>query len=257
MHEHSIFLTLTYAEEHLKSPYLNYLDFQLFMKSLLELVNRDIEFKENRKHIPFMVTGEYGDLNKRPHWHALLFNYRPTDSKKLRETELGDLVFTSDEIKSIWPYGKHEFGEVTIDSAGYVARYGAKALQNKDPLLRPIHNTSKRHVLGKSWINKYYKHTFENGFVVLPDGSEGKIPRYYVDWAKKNQPEAWFRYVTEIRPKLIQSANDRSRKEDLEYLSSYLALEPGTNFRIPLTKSQVKETILKSKFKQLQEHLKL
>lgn len=74
---------------------------------------------------------------------------------------------------------------------------------------------------------------------------------------KKNQPEAWLRYVTQVRPKLIQSAGDRARKEELEYLSNYLGLEAGNNFRVPLTPAKVKETILKRKFKQLQEKLKL
>ena len=27
-----------------------------------------------------MVTGEYGEKNKRPHWHVILFNYRPKDA---------------------------------------------------------------------------------------------------------------------------------------------------------------------------------
>lgn len=259
MHENSIFLTLTYREEDLKSPYLNYLDFELFMKSLREERTRNLVTKEaiHAARVPFMVTGEYGEKTRRPHWHVLLFNYSPANSRHLRSTPRGDRIYTSEQITDLWPHGMHEYGAVTIESAGYTARYGAKALGEKDPLFKPLHNTSKKYVLGKSWIEKYYQHAFDNGFVVLPDGTQGKIPRYYVEWAKKNQPEAWLRYVTQVRPKLIQSATDRGRKEELEYLSEFMSRTSGDNFRVPLTKSKVKETILKSKFKQLQEKLKL
>ena len=45
-------------------------------------------------------------------------------------------------------------------------------------------------------VDKYEenKHTFDHGFVVLPNGQKSKIPRYYVDWLKKNHPEKWEKY---------------------------------------------------------------
>ena len=63
--DRNIFLTLTYNEENVGDGRLRYLDFELFFKSLLEKINRGLS-KENRIHVPFMVTGEYGDENKRP-----------------------------------------------------------------------------------------------------------------------------------------------------------------------------------------------
>lgn len=235
------------------------------MKSLREHRTRNIYTKDGlyAARIPFMVTGEYGKLNKRPHWHVLLFNYEPEDKKYLRTTDRNETCYTSEEINSFWKKGKHEFGSVTLESAGYVARYGAKALVHKDEsdLFKPLHNTSKQYVLGKSWITQHYEHTFKMGYVLLPDENRGyapgPIPRYYVDWAKKYQPDAWYHYVTEVRPQIIEQSEAKYRKEEMEYLSNYLALTPGTNFRVPLTRAKVKETILKSKFKQLQENLKL
>ena len=43
-------------------------------------------------------------------------------------TDRGDKVWSSEEISSFWSRGSVEFGSVTIDSAGYVARYAAKKL---------------------------------------------------------------------------------------------------------------------------------
>lgn len=250
----SIFLTLTYADEHLDSPRLDYGHFQAFMKSLLEKLNR-----HDRHSIPFMVTGEYGDKNKRPHWHALLFNYRPRDAVHKYWSDRGDEVWESKEIDSLWKKGMAEFGSVTIDSAGYVARYAAKKLahgKDQDHDFHPIHNTSKKHAIGKRWIEKYYLHTFENGFVVLPNGQPTKIPRYYVDWCKRKFPLLWRHYVTQVRPEIMAKAELKARKEEMEYLSEVMSCYEKKK-PYPLTRAKVKETCLKAKFKTLQERLKL
>ena len=181
MHNDSIFATFTYAPEHLKSPRLNYLDFQLFMRRLRESFNNYIQ-------IPFMVTGEYGEQTKRPHWHALLFNYRPKDQKNFRTTDLGHTVYHSEALEKIWQHGMVEYGEISLDAASYVARYGAKKLvhgKDEEHTYHPHHRTSSRYALGKKWMEQYYRHPLENGFVYLPNGSKAAVPRYYVDWAKK------------------------------------------------------------------------
>lgn len=160
------------------------------MKSLREKITRDVSDKETRDklYIPYIVTGEYGDKHKRPHWHAILFNYRPLDEKFKYTSDSGHDVFTSEEISKLWKRGNIEYGEVTIDSANYVARYAAKKLvhgNDQDHDYHPLHKTSSRRAIGKTWISQNWKHTFENGFIVLPNGQSSKIPRYYVDWLKK------------------------------------------------------------------------
>ena len=260
-HENNIFLTLTYDNDHLTSNKLVYLDFQLFMKSLREKVTRGITDPELKKqlYIPFMVTGEYGEKNKRPHWHVILFNYRPKDATYKYTTEQGEKVYDSQEIQQLWKKGQIEFGSVTLDSAGYVARYAAKKLvhgKDDEHDYHPIHRTSCKRAIGRSWIEKYYQHTFDHGFVVLPNGQKSKIPRYYVDWLKKNHPEEWEKYVTTIRLDLQNKGQLKSKKDELDYFATLLSYR-GDGAPRPLTRSKVEETILKSKFKQLQERLKL
>lgn len=259
MHEDSIFLTLTYDDDHLQSPRLMYPDFQAFMKRLREKVNRGLDKDHpSFKKIPVMVTGEYGDKTKRPHWHALIFNYRPNDLVHHYTTDYGDRVWTSTELTALWGNGHCEFGNITMDSASYVARYAAKKLthgKDQEHDYHPIHKTSSRNAIGRSWIERYFKHTFENGFVVLPNGEKSKIPRYYVDWAKVHQFDIWKKYVTEVRPTLIKAAEKQARKEEIEFLSNTVTYKGGADF--PLRRSLVNERILKQKFKRLQEHLKL
>ena len=258
MHKENIFLTLTYSEENLKSPRLNYYDFELFMKRLLEDLNRNITCKENRHILPFMVTGEYGDKTKRPHWHVLLFNYRPHDAQHHRYTDLGHQVFKSDYIAKIWKHGFIEFGEITMESASYVGRYAAKKLshgKDQEHDYHPIHNTSKRHVIGKSWLKKNAEQIFKLGYVTLPNGQKCSIPRYYLDYVKKNIPELYFHYISEVQPKTILLAQEQTKKEEMAFLSNLMNYQGMTSY--PLTTKQVKHTILKQKFKQLQENLKL
>jgi len=144
-----------------------------------------------------------------------------------------------------------QIGQVTIDSAGYVARYAAKKLthgSDGDHDYHPIHKTSSRRAIGRSWIEQNYKHTFENGFCVLQNGQITKIPRYYVDWCKKYQYDTYKFYLTHVQPERIIKAQQQQRKEELEYISRFISCKSSEV--IPKTRSQIKETILKSKFKQ-------
>lgn len=205
-----------------------------------------------------MVTGEYGEKTKRPHWHALLFNYRPKDSIYKYSTDAGEKVYESEELAKIWKKGNLEYGSVTIDSAGYVARYASKKLvhgKDQEHDYHPIHKTSARRGIGRSWIEKYFRHTFENGFVVLPNGQTSKIPRYYVDWCKKNEPKMYYYYISEVLPNIKKKAELKARKEEMEFLSNVINYKGDGAY--PQQRSTVKQTILKSKFKKLQEHLKL
>lgn len=257
--ENNIFLTLTYDNEHVGDGKLHYIHFQLFMKSLREYVTRNITDPELKSElaISYMVTGEYGDKNKRPHWHAIIFNYRPTDSKHDRTTERGELVFTSEKLTDLWGRGKVEFGSVTMDSASYVARYAAKKLghgQDHEHDYHPIHKTSSKHAIGKRWIQKYYKtDCFNLGFIRLPNGEKTSIPRYYTDWLKENDIDYFIKYANGPHAEAIKNAQQKTHDDHLEYLKQCELATGG----LAKTKSQVKMTILKQKFKQLQERLKL
>lgn len=259
--DNNCFLTLTYSDAHLSSPRLHLEDFQTFMKDLRNHVGHAPESR-----IGVMYTGEYGEETKRPHWHAILFNYDPPDKKKFRTTERGDHVFKSTLIDEIW--GKNdpekkpsEIGNVTMDSAGYVARYAAKKLvhgKDQEHDFHPIHKTSSKNAIGKRWIEKYWEQTFNNGYVLHPQNkSKLSIPRYYVDWLRKQIPSEYVRYVTGLREKTIKLAEENARKEELIHLSNMLNHEAWKTNSYPLTRPQVKERVLQSKFKKLQENLKL
>lgn len=259
--DNNSFITLTYSDAHLSSSRLHLPDFQQFMQDLRDHVGYSPESR-----IGVMYTGEYGEQTKRPHWHAILFNYSPPDLKKFRTTERGDHVFTSELIDEIW--GKNdsskkpsEIGDVTIESAGYVARYAAKKLvhgQDQDHDFHPIHKTSSKNAIGRRWIEKYWKQTFNNGYVIEKNSKQKlPIPRYYVDWLKKHNPSEYIRYVTEKREETIALAEANARKDELIHLANMFSHEGSKCRHYPLPRKEVKHRVLQSKFKTLQEKLKL
>lgn len=128
MHKDSCFVTLTYDNEHL--PEFGNLvprHLQLFHK---RLHNRLVD--QRGYGIRYYGCGEYGDLNKRPHYHTLLFGFDPIDKVVYSQNARGESIFTSRFVESVWHdvdgsrFGDVKIGEVSFESAAYVARYCMK-----------------------------------------------------------------------------------------------------------------------------------
>lgn len=194
MHEDNEFITLTYADPYLpKDRGLRYPDYQLFMKRL----------RKRLGPCRFFMCGEYGDDRDdkgrvtgklgRPHYHSLLFGCRFPD--KLYFKKSADITFyTSRILTELWPLGSHLIGEVTFQSAAYVARYcldqvnGAAAIDRygiTDLATGEISvrssefaRMSLRPGIGGNWLKKFVHDVYPNG-EVLVNGHHAKAPRYY------------------------------------------------------------------------------
>lgn len=178
MHSVNSFVTLTYEDT---GPSLNYRDFQLFMKRLR---------KVNRTPVRFFMCGEYGDRNKRPHFHALLFGVGFSDVRSIG----GDL-FRSPTLERLWPFGFSSIGAVTYASAGYVARYSLKKVYGRAAeqaykrvdlatgevvtVNREFAHMSLKPGLGYTWFQKYWREVALARDGVLLDGVKCSSPRYY------------------------------------------------------------------------------
>lgn len=275
MHPENSFITLTYNDENLTSKRLVYSDFQLLIKRLRDQIfqnflkkygkhNWSILSKQERKEIyePYkisvFVTGEYGDKTKRPHWHALIFNWRPSDCEFHYTSDSGDKVFTSKILTELWGKGHAEIGSVTYDSAGYVARYAAKKLvhgNDQDHDFNPISKKSSHIAIGKRFLEKYWPDIFNYGEVVLESGQKCPIPRYYQKWLQKHQPTEWEKYVQITKATKMEKAQCQAETELTRYREEIRKRGP---FKGTLrTRHQSRKIILESKFKQLQGFLKL
>ena len=189
MHENSCFITLTFNPEELNKrsnpTSLNVRDYQLFMKRLRK--------KHPNKKIRFFHCGEYGEKNLRPHYHALIFNHDFSDRKLFKEQNKVKL-YTSKELEELWPYGFSTIGDVTFQSAAYVARYimkkqkgeNAQEHYNKiDPLtgevttIEPEYCTmSRKPGIGYDWFKKYKSDVYPRDVCII-NNHEVKPPRYY------------------------------------------------------------------------------
>lgn len=189
MHEASLFtsnsfITLTYDESHCPVS-LIYSDFQLFMKRLRKQLGK----------CRFYMCGEYGETNFRPHFHALLFGVGFPDRKVLTSS-----LYTSATLERLWSergksIGFSTVGDVTFDSAAYVARYVLKKVSGDnaehysrvDPLtgeVVPVQpefcRMSLRPGIGADWIKRFRSDVYgydRDGVVV--NGHRSKPPRFY------------------------------------------------------------------------------
>lgn len=265
MHEENSFITLTY-DSSLKDTKLNYKDFQDFAKKLRESIHRNTrkgepEYEKNR--ISYFVTGEYGDRNKRPHWHAIIFNWRPADCLLKYVNERGDRVYSSKTLDKLWSNGITEVGSVTFESAGYVARYAAKKLvhgADQSHEYQPISKKSSHRAIGRSWLEKYYKDAFGNGEIILFNPitkavHKCGIPRYYEKWFKKHKPEEWLCYIDRLKLAKIALMDEKTRKEEEEHEKEVNRVR-DQGLPHPIEKPEVKKIIIEEKFNRLQNYLK-
>lgn len=180
MHEASLydqncFLTLTYNDENLpNNRSLSVGAFQGFMKRLRKRYGEGIRFYH---------CGEYGEKYGRPHYHACVFNFDFPD-KRLWMKSQGEDLFVSEELKRLWPYGFSTIGNVTYQSAAYVARYIMKKVVGKKAEeyyegRKPEYTTMSRNPgIGKDWFVQFNSDVYPDDFVVV-NGRKQSVPRYY------------------------------------------------------------------------------
>lgn len=197
--QRSCFITLTYDDLRLPAGYslvqgLVYEHFQLFLKRLRISFNGFQAVPGGKRPIRFFVAGEYGTSNARPHWHACLFNFDFDDKFLYKRTASGALIYRSSVLEDLWPFGFSSIGDVTFQSAAYIARYINAKVTGKDSEKfyqvfdletgeifdrRPEFNKSSlKPGLGAYWFDRYSSDVFPHDYVVLA-GRKSKPPRYY------------------------------------------------------------------------------
>lgn len=231
VYERNCFLTLTYAEEFLPVsrklglPFLKMKDFQDFMKrlrfkadeprrkaNLLLPRGQKVPF-DDKDAVRFFHCGEYGEKHGRPHYHACVFNWdfgdkyvwypdRATE-QRCREQEIK--MYRSKALDELWPFGTATIGDVTFESAAYVARYITKKVLNEngytdaDGKYWPSEyetyqgrqaeyvTMSRRPGIGTAWFNLYSSDVFPSDRVVLR-GREMRPPKFYDKLFEKINP---------------------------------------------------------------------
>lgn len=203
MHENSVFITLTYDQEHVPDDgSVDVREWQLFAKKL----------RKERGPFRYLHCGEYGGRSFRPHYHALLFGLHFPDQMLVERSPQGERLFYSHELGEIWGKGQHRIGALTYQSAAYVARYcvGKASVNHRtwdgvayyeeryrrldvetgeEYYVRPEYATmSRRPGLGATWYEKFKGDLFPHDQVVI-DGKKMPVPEYYMRKLELEDPE--------------------------------------------------------------------
>jgi hypothetical protein len=76
----------------------------------------------------YYYCGEYGDKLGRPHYHLLIFGHEFEDQELFKTNHGNDKLYTSPSLDKLWGKGYAVIGELTFQSAAYVARYIMKKI---------------------------------------------------------------------------------------------------------------------------------
>jgi hypothetical protein len=270
MHDKAMFLTLTYSPEHLPDDAgLHHEDFQDFMKRYRKkYVPKNPYDKDEQKEeyeafrlenaITYMMCGEYGEKPKRPdrekvvpvtgrkwrpHFHVAIFNHEFTDLQLYSywESKGRDFrLYESPTLDKLWGKGSCKIGDLTFESAAYIARYNTKKLTgnrykdkegniidvaeeyrkiNKETgeifdVKKEYIQASRRPAIGKRWWDLYKEDTLKDYLHVR--GVKMKPPKYY-DRKLEELDEEIFNAIKEDRArKAVELQQPRKRLKTME-----------------------------------------
>nr|WAE43878.1 MAG: replication initiator protein [Microviridae sp.] len=200
LYEDNCFVTLTFSPEGLASQCptgsLDRRHMQLFMKRLRKYFSG--------ASIRYFLAGEYGEKNFRPHYHLCLFNCDFSD-KTYWKSQNEHNYYVSDILREIWPYGFNVIGDLTFDSAAYVARYCLKKVNGDASsahysrvngetgeliqLLPEFCQASLKPGIGAGWFDQFAMSDVYPFDEVVVNGARSKPPRYYDKLLERVNPE--------------------------------------------------------------------
>lgn len=220
LYHSNCFVTLTYKDDEVVS--LNKDDFPLFFRRLRKKFNgQDLVQNAQGKlvrPIRYFHCGEYGGRLGRPHHHACIFNFDFPD-KRLWSEQKGVRLYRSEELERLWTDGYSLIGDVTYESAAYVARYtikkvnGEKAKEHYTKVdettgevyeVAPEHVTmSRRPGIGANWYRKFKGDVYPKDYVTLK-GRKHRSTLFYDRLLEKEQSELY----NELKSKRKQAIAD-------------------------------------------------
>lgn len=256
-YEKNCFITLTYDDQHL--PEHGFLDYEapvLFMKRLR---------KQYGDKIRSYGCAEYGDKNGRPHYHICLFNHDFADREHIA-TRNGFKYYVSEELKRLWPFGHNVIGDLTFESAAYVARYVTKKITGKDEAKHYeyldtktgeiLRRNPERHVcvsrrpgIGKQWIEQNRQYTYTHDWVIIR-GRKMKPPKYY-DYLTEIVDSKAMRKIKQKREEKAEKNTEKIQEIDRKKMQKYkekTEKKPNENIPLPLNHISVLENAQEMKY---------
>lgn len=165
-------------------------DMQDFIKRLRDKAQRAGYEEEGGMKV--FYCGEYGDKSGRPHYHIIIFGLKIPDLK-LKYRKKGYEHDTSEWLTKIWNNGLVDIGQMTYDSAAYVAKYIVKKEKGKDKNgeklskfyekagIKPefICMSNRGGGIGKQYWEEHREEIYNLDHMYLAHGRVIHPPRYY------------------------------------------------------------------------------
>nr|CAI9749868.1 replication initiation protein [Microvirus sp.] len=184
-------------------------DVQLFMKRL----RRYLTYRPkhgSRDYCPsirYFAVGEYGGKTHRPHYHIIIFGWKPSDAKFFFRRGKHNIC-VSDTLKHLWKFGFSSVCDVDAGVARYCARYVTKKYasaleQDGRDYMNGVRVTVPEFTLqsvrnggiGATWL-KAYANEIRDGKVAVDFGNTVRavtVPKYYYDRLRKVNLPLWLK----------------------------------------------------------------
>lgn len=182
-------------------------DVQKFMKRL----RRHLTYVPTKKRgvrdyvnkVRYFAVGEYGSKTSRPHYHIIIFGWRPSDSEVLK-LHNGKPIFRSAQIEKCWKLGFSSFSDVSPHVAKYCARYVTKKFARlNNPTVDDcwrvpefVLQSTRDGAIGSTWFDKYGVDACKVGLATMRVGDKIQkcsIPQYYWNRLRRRNLPVWLK----------------------------------------------------------------
>ena len=131
-----------------------------------------------------------------------MFGYDFPDRVYFKKSSSGEKIYTSKLLESLWPYGASSVGDVTFESAAYIARYCVQKVTGdlaeehyrvvtEDGVVvdrtPEFNHMSLKPGIGSRWLEKFRTDVYPRDYVVVR-GVKTKPPKYYDRLFEKYDP---------------------------------------------------------------------
>jgi len=172
---------------------LLYEDIQKFLKRLR---------KAYRGKLRYFVAGEYGEQTARPHYHMILYGWRPTDLENLYKIHHNG-YYTSKWLENLWGMGQIQIAQAVPETYRYVAGYVTKKMYEIDGKkanayyelgqTKPFACMSLKPGLGDHYYQEHKAEIWRQGYIQCTNGKKAQIPRYYEKQMEAENPQRLWR----------------------------------------------------------------
>lgn len=235
--KYQYFITITYDDDNLpmqkfcnsdgvieRVPVLNKAEIRHFKEIL-----RDRARKRNYQKIEYMLSGEYGEQNGRPHYHMILLTDDPEIELTLYQagrTRTGYNLYGSTALDEIWDHkGIIKLSRASTACMAYTARYTMKkAYKGNEKAERMKYLDYQQEFItstpgiGYKYLSEHLNEILEKPTLQLPTTKGVSLPRYFINKLEKMGYSEWVQNLKEDNiERQIECIKDTENLHNMHY----------------------------------------